>query len=87
MEVTSEVLLSVTKTGLGRPAGLYFPSLRVSLMEKGCIELSISVKMAVTLVKSEWSRSNFLVPLAHSARPSSTILKFLAELASVLAVL
>jgi len=56
-------------------------------MEEDCTELSTSVKMVVAFYKSEWSHSNFLVPLGHSARSNSTTLNFLAEVDSVLVTL
>ena len=77
IRLTSEVLLKVTKSGLERPVGLYFPSHTVSLTENGCIELSNSEKIAMEFFKSDWSRSYFLVPLGHSSRPNKTTLYFL----------
>ena len=74
IRLTSEVLLKVTKSGLERPVGLYFPSRTASLTENGCIELSNSEKIAIKFFKSDWSRSYFLV---HSSRPNKTTLYFL----------
>ena len=71
--------MRVTSIGLGRPVGLYLPSLTVSLIENGCIELSNSVRIVVVLVRSDCSRSIFLVPLGHSAKPNRTTLNLLAE--------
>ena len=73
----SVALLRVTRSGLRRSEELYFPSLTVSLMEDGFMELSNSEKIVVTLLMSDLSRSIFLVPLGHSDRPYKTTLYFL----------
>ena len=53
MVVTSEDLLGVSRSGLERPVSLYLPSLMVSLIDNGFIELSSSVKVIVALFKSD----------------------------------
>ena len=83
--MTSEILINLTKIGLGRELpGEYFPNLKQSLTEFGPIELLMLESTLAALLRSSSKRADLDKPEGHSPTPYKTTLNFLSELGNTL---
>jgi len=75
--VTFEILINLTKIGLGRELpGENFPNLKQCLMNWGSIELLMLENTLTALLRSDSKWTDLDMPEGHSSTPYKTTLNF-----------